>query len=124
MSAPMKKHRTKDNEILHIVHEGNVYDIPLQVAEVYKVATKKVVSDESVLADDLFSELDKKYTKAGVLLQGLRHREGLSQVEFAKIIHVTQSDLSKMEHGKRSIGKTVAKRIAEAFDVNYKCFLE
>jgi DNA-binding XRE family transcriptional regulator len=123
MSVPMKKRPIKD-EVLHIVHQGNVYHIPARVADEYKVDNPGKVSSDSVLADELFSELDRKYTKAGVLLQGLRHREGLSQVEFAKKINVTQSDLSKMELGKRPIGKTVAKRIAAVFDVNYRNFLE
>lgn len=123
MSVPMRKRRIND-EVLHIVHKGNVYDIPADVANEYKVDTPVKVSQDSVLADDLFADLDKKYTKAGVLLQGLRNREGLSQVEFAKKINVTQSDLSKMELGKRPIGKTVAKRIADVFDVNYRHFLE
>lgn len=38
----------------------------------------------SVPANVLFEKLDKKFTKAGALLKGLRAREGLSQVVFAK----------------------------------------
>ena len=45
-------------------------------------------------------------------------------LEFAKKIKVTQSNLSKMENGKRPIGKMVAQRIAKEFDVNYRYFLE
>ncbi len=66
----------------------------------------------------------KKYSRAGALLKGLRHRENLSQKTFAEKIHVTQSDLSKMEHGKRPIGKIIAKRIAQLFNVDYRNFLE
>lgn len=123
MSVPMRKRRTKD-EVIHIVHKGNVYDIPVKIADQYKVDTSVDAASDSILADDLFAELDQKYTKAGVLLQGLRNREGLSQVEFAKKISVTQSDLSKMELGKRPIGRTIAKRIAEVFNVNYRLFME
>ena len=57
------------------------------------------------------------------MLRGVRVRENLSQIEFAKKIGVTQSDLSKMELGKRPIGKIVAKRIAKMFDVPYRIFL-
>ncbi len=123
MSVPMRKRHTKD-DVLHIVHKGNVYDIPVDIANEYKVDTPVKVPHDSILADDLFADLDRKYTKAGALLQGLRNREGLSQVEFAKKINVTQSDLSKMELGKRPIGKIIAKRIADVFDVNYRHFLE
>ena len=42
-----------------------------------------------LLADETLSYLDKKYTKAGALLKGLRYRENLTQVAFAKLIGVT-----------------------------------
>ena len=58
-----------------------------------------------------------------MLLRGLRARENLSQLEFAQAIGVTQSDLSKMELGKRPIGKIIAKRIAEKFDIDYRSLL-
>lgn len=119
----MKKHLTKD-KILHIVHHGQAYNIPARIANKYTVDAHAKVSSGAILADDFFAELVQKYTRAGVLLKGLRHREGLSQVKFAKKIHITQSDLSKMECGKRPIGKTIAKRIADVFDVNYRVFLE
>lgn len=68
-------------------------------------------------------EIDEKYGQAGALLRGLRARENLSQVEFAKRIKVTQANLSKMENGARPIGKVIAMRIAKAFDVNHKYFI-
>lgn len=72
----------------------------------------------------LFENLDEKFTKAGTLLKGSRLREGLSQVEFAKKIKVTQANLSNMESGKRTIGKIIAKRIEKIFGTNYRYFLE
>ena len=128
MSVPMKKRHNKDDNELDIVYNGNIYHIPKKVADKYKVGpapkNEAKINPDSVLADDLFADLDRKYTKAGVLLQGIRHREGLTQVEFAKKIDVTQSDLSKMESGKRPIGKTIAKRVERVFDINYRFFLE
>lgn len=70
-----------------------------------------------------FDMLDKKYTKAGALLKGLRHREGLNQIDFAKKIGVSQADLSKMENGRRAIGKIIAKRIQKIFGADYRYFL-
>lgn len=127
MSVPIKKRPTKKGTFLKMKYKGAFYLIPKKVADKYKVdlPVNKVsrVKSDSILADDLFDELDKKFTKPGILLQGLRHREGLSQVAFAKKINVTQSDLSKMEHGKRPIGKLIAKRIAHQFGVDYRLFL-
>lgn len=61
------------------------------------------------LCNEVFAELDKKHTKAGALLRDIRARENLSQVEFAKRIGVSQTNLSKMENGKCPIGKIIAK---------------
>jgi transcriptional regulator with XRE-family HTH domain len=72
---------------------------------------------------EIFNKINKKYTKAGALLRGIRIRENLTQTEMAKLIKVTQSDISQMENGVRGIGRTIAKRIENLFDVNYKSFV-
>ena len=112
---------------MHVVYNEDVYDIPKSIAEKYKISVADEMdrepSEGAVSADALFAELDRKYTKPGVLLRGLRARENLSQIEFAQAIGVTQSDLSKMELGKRPIGKIIAKRIAEKFDIGYRSLL-
>lgn len=58
-----------------------------------------------------------------VALNGLRHRECLTQTELGEMIGVEQTNISKMEHGKRPIGKTLAKRIAKIFHTDYRIFL-
>lgn len=127
MSAVTKRHPTKTtrsgthNAVIHFIHKGHVYNIPKVVAERYE--DTKAKSADRILPEDVFANLEKKYTKAGVLLKGVRHREGLTQLEMAKKINVTQADLSKMENGKRSIGKIIAKRIEKTFGVNYRYFL-
>lgn len=125
MSAHMRKHHTEANNpnIIRMTYRNNVYEIPWNVAEKYKIKKTKQ-RDTSVLADEVFADLDRKYTKAGTILKGLRYREDLSQIDFAKKIKVTQSDLSKMENGKRPIGKIVARRIEAKFGVDYRSFLE
>ncbi len=77
----------------------------------------------ALTSEEAFLEINQKYTKAGALLKALRLREGMSQKEFSEIIDVEQGDLSKMEHGHRSIGKDIAHRISEQFNVNYRLFL-
>lgn len=97
----------------------------IALKQVEKLKFKKTLhTSGNISANDVFTELDKKYTKAGALLQGVRARENLSQVEFAKKINVTQANLSKMENGRRPIGQCIAKRIEKAFGVNYRYFLE
>lgn len=128
MSAHMKKHHTNLKKpsaiILYVMDHGLLYAIPKSVAKKYIVETKKPIEHKgNISADELFKETDQKHSEAGALLRGLRARENLSQVEFAKRIKVTQANLSKMENGTRPIGKIIAMRIAKAFDVNYKYFL-
>lgn len=72
----------------------------------------------------IFADIERKFTKAGVLLKGLRGREGLTQVQFSRKIHVTQANLSNMENGRRPIEKQIARRIEKTFRVNYRYFLD
>lgn len=85
-----------------------------------KIKLEKVFS---ITPEEAFFDINQKYTRPGALLKGIRLREGLSQKEFAEKIDVEQGDLSKMESGKRPIGKVIAHRIAKKFNVNYKLFL-
>ncbi|GJM07630.1 MAG: hypothetical protein DHS20C10_13640 [marine bacterium B5-7] len=105
--------------------KGQLYAIPKKIVKQYVVETKRALTRPgNVSAEDMFASHDKKYTRAGALLKGLRAREGLSQVVFAKRIGVSQANLSKMENGARPIGMTIAKRIAKSFDVNVNYFSE
>lgn len=81
------------------------------------------IKQETVSADEAFKGLTNRYSKAGSLLKGIRIREGLTQIVFAKLIGTTQANLSSMENGSRPIGKNKAKLIAEKFDVDYRYFL-
>jgi ribosome-binding protein aMBF1 (putative translation factor) len=120
MSAHMRKHHTRqDNNIIRIYHAGVVYQFPKKIAEKYRVDDNKSVS-----SDDIFADINKKYTKPGALLRGIRVRENLTQIDLAKKLKVTQSDISQMENGIRSIGRKVAQRIEKLFGVNYRSFLE
>jgi hypothetical protein len=85
MSVVTKRHPTKPmaghQAILHMVYKGHVYNIPKSVAEKYEDKSKTA---DKILPDDIFANIEKKYTKAGVLLRGTRHREGLTQSEILK----------------------------------------
>jgi plasmid maintenance system antidote protein VapI len=41
----------------------------------------------------------------------------MNQTQFAAAIHMKQVDLSKVERGKRAIGKKIAKRINKKFSI-------
>jgi len=63
------------------------------------------------------------FTKQGIALRGARKRLGLTQKELAKKLDVDISNLSKMENGKRPIGKNMARRLARVLNIHYKVFL-
>ncbi len=132
MSEHMKKHPIKAHAHGHsllVTHHSKTYKIPQNIANQYVIETKNKVKKSKknkleITLSTLFKDLEHEYTKAGVLLRGLRLRENLSQIAFAKKINITQANLSNMENGRRPIGKTIAKRIEKAFGVNYRYFLE
>ena len=82
-----------------------------------------VEADQLLSFDEFFLAENDSLPEWATNLRGLRYREDLTQAEFASAIGVPQSNLSAMENGKRSIGKALAKRIAEAFDTDYRYFL-
>jgi len=73
---------------------------------------------ESVPWEDVFPDFN-----ASVALQGARQRENLTQKELARLLGISQTHISEMEHGKRPIGKEMAKRLAKVLHVGYKVFL-
>lgn len=117
-----KKHPTNSGDIIRFHHAGVVYELPKKIAEKYRISNNN--NNNTVTADEIFTEVNKKYTKPGALLRGLRARENLTQIEMADKIQVTQSDISQMENGARKIGRVIAKRIQKLFDVDYRSFLE
>jgi len=118
MSALTKKHHT--NQVAKVSWHGGLYAVPVEVMEHYKVEQD---NKSYVAVDDLFGDLIEDSGEPGVLLKGLRYREGLTQVELAKQLNISQANLSAMEHGRRAIGKELAKRISDIFSLDYRLFL-
>lgn len=128
MSEHTKKHHTKASKsVLCVSEQGEVYQLPRSIIKKYivhdeallkkakKISRTKSATQNSITPDEAFSEINAKYTKTGALLKAVRLRAGLSQKEFALTIDVTQGDLSKMERGKRPIGKMLVARIAKKY---------
>ena len=78
---------------------------------------------DSVPAENLFSDLNEKYSKIGALLRGARLRETMTQKRLADELGIPQSHISEMEHGKRPIGKRMAQKLGKVLKVSYKVFL-
>jgi ribosome-binding protein aMBF1 (putative translation factor) len=84
---------------------------------------RKPAARKFVEFSEIFSEMDDAVLGIASVLRGARYKAGLSQVELAKKLHITQGDLSKMERGKRSIGKVLAQRLGKILDIDYRVFL-
>lgn len=84
---------------------------------------KTVLHEDLIDWRDCFQDLFSKYTEQGVALRGFRLRDEMTQSKLAQILNVNQASISKMEHGKRPIGKDIAKRFAKLFHTDYRVFL-
>lgn len=84
----------------------------------YSLHTESQEDEETVGMEDVFPDLHP-----GSAIRGLRYREELTQAQLAAKIGVKRHHISEMEHGKRPIGKEMAKRLAKALKTDYKVFL-
>ena len=60
---------------------------------------------------------------AGHSLRGARYREDVSQRQLAKLTGVSVQNISNMEHGRRPIGKEMAKRLAKTLNTDWRLLL-
>ena len=88
-----------------------------------KILTDYRVEERSVPADEVFADLDQKFSKTGNILAGFRLRDELTQTQLARKIGTSQSAIAAIENGKRKIGKTMAMKLAKVFKTNFKIFL-
>jgi len=86
-------------------------------------AFENIEKDIPMSADEMIKQICGNIPEWAIALKGLRYREGLTQVELGKMLGIEQTNISKMERGKRSIGKAIAKRLSELFDIDYRLFL-
>lgn len=66
---------------------------------------------------------DRILPSYSIAILRLREKNKLNQRELAEKIGVLHHHISEMEHGKRAIGKNLAKRIGAAFKCDYRLFL-
>lgn len=79
--------------------------------------------DRPISVDDFIKECFGDLPQWAVALRGLRYREGLTQEALGNMLGTAQTNISKMEMGKRSIGKKMAKKLADLFHTDYHIFL-
>ncbi len=115
MSVAMKKPTT-----------GNYVEVWVQIPVTKVLEAKETLASygaiveepESVPWEEVYPDFN-----GSVALRGARKREGLTQKELARLVDVNQNHISEMEHGKRPIGKDMARRLGKVLKVNYRVFL-
>lgn len=92
--------------------------VPAKHLQKLEAFLDKYGKSESIAWEKLAKDDIAKYGKAGIVLRGLRYREGLSQKALAKLSGISQENISRMENGQRPIGKDVAKKLAKALNTD------
>jgi len=60
---------------------------------------------------------------SGDAIRGLRYREDMTQKQLAEKVGISVQNLSHMEHGRRPIGKDMAKRFAKVLNTDWRLLL-
>jgi DNA-binding XRE family transcriptional regulator len=132
MSAHTKTHRTNPTIVVTLMLDDKEtsYRLPetpeviKKLDEYMKFLEKKSVEitpwNKATSWGKLAASRIKHHTKAGLVLRGARMREGFTQKMLAKKCGISQENLSKMENGKRPIGKKVAVKLAKALHIDTK----
>lgn len=79
--------------------------------------------EESVRAEEVFPNIKDPAKRIGIIFRGIRFKNNLTQAEVGKKLGLDQSDVSKIEKGKRPIGKALAKKIEKEFGIDYRRLL-
>lgn len=117
MQAHTRKHPTETAELRFI---GPIVNIARAIETLKPLGF--VDTSDSVPWREAFPEYSDE-DLPGVCLRGSRYKEGLTQKQLADITGIPQRHISEMEHGKRPIGKEMAKRLGKALNISYKVFL-
>ena len=75
-------------------------------------------------AEVMYKEIAKNRPKGAVYLRGIRTRENMSQKQLEKITGIPASNISKYESGSRKITIPIARKLAEALNINEKKLLQ
>jgi len=119
----MKKHPTKSVRITVEGRNRSLFLVPVAKAESVELLLEEYRLDNFIASDTVLRDVHVEYGKSGSVLRGFRIRDGLSQIELADKLGCPQSWVSAWEHGKRSLGKRLAQKLAKIFKTDYRVFL-
>ena len=79
--------------------------------------------DDLIDIGEVLPNLNNPEKLPAINFRGIRAKTGLTQKELAERLDITQAEISKIESGKRAIGKALAKKIQKEFKIDYRRFL-
>lgn len=130
MSEPMKRHLTNNIEVVihsdrchHFVGPRTKLKPLLILMQKFDFKPARTESQEHIPWEEVARDDIEKYGMPALCLRGARVKEGLTQVALCKKLGISQYNLSKMENGKRPIGKKMAHRLAKVLKMDYRVFL-
>lgn len=103
---------------LFLVSDEKAQAIEILLKETHSVSTEKMVD-----IGEVFPNLNDPEKLPAITFRGIRAKTGLTQSEVAERLGITQAEVSKIESGKRAIGKALAKKIEKEFRIDYRRFL-
>ncbi len=130
MSAHMKERRINTQKrfcvVVNFRNSKKSYNISLShQKELERLLEKYSEDDDSPVAWEILAkERIEKYKKSGLVLRGMRYREGMSQKQLEEATGITQNEISNIENGKRTVGKKNAEKLAKALNFDYRMLLE
>ena len=114
-----KKHPTDEMVTLTLrVHQSNAERIKRFITSI-----EAEEPSESRPWREVFNELRPNDDIPSAILRGSRVKEELTQVQLSEMTGIPRRHISEMEHGKRPIGKEMAKKLAKALKCDYRVFL-
>jgi len=72
----------------------------------------------------LSNKMKKNHKKIGERIREIRKGKGLTQIEFSKILGITQDKLSKYENGKVKVPIEILLKISEEFNISLDWLLK
>ena len=123
MSEPTKKLPTKEIKIQISKNKSKLFLVPKEKADgILKILSEYEV-DEATNWRESVSTVISKTSESATVLRGNRHKLNLTQVKLADMLDTTQSNIAALENGTRTIGKSLAKKLAKIFKTDYRVFL-
>ncbi|MCL1886739.1 MAG: helix-turn-helix transcriptional regulator [Betaproteobacteria bacterium] len=119
----MKKHPTK---AVSVTFSGPLSGMEKALEAMEALGFRKVEEDAVHSTDSVAWRESEHFSNLlfpGSYIAGFRHREGITQVALSEKTGIPRRHISEMENGKRTIGKTNAKKLAKVLNIDSRMLL-